>query len=88
MNEPTTNNEILRRLTYQQVIDEIEQRQPDIYVMAPYCDGDRNRFFHVHTHDYDGILGILKSDPDKADVESYFYLDFDLDLVLDPFNKP
>lgn len=84
MNAPTTNNEILRRLTYQQVIDEIEQRSPEIYVLLPYHDGDKPRYFHVDKHDYQGILSALKNDPDKVDLESYFYLDFDLDLVLDP----
>jgi len=88
MNEPKPVHEILRRLTFQQVIDEIEQRDPDVYVMAPYYDGDRTRFFRIDTKNKGALLARLKSNPDRADIESYFYIDFDLDLILDPYSKP
>lgn len=88
MNDPKPLNEILRRLTYQQVIDEINERDPDVYVMAPYYDGDRTRYFKITDKNKKALLEQLKSDPDRHDIESFFYIDFDLDIILDPFSKP
>jgi len=88
MNDPKPVHEIFRRLTFQQVIDEIEENHPDIYVKAPYYDGDRPRFFRIDQPNRRVLLERLKSDSDRHDLESFFYLDFDLDLILDPYEQP
>jgi hypothetical protein len=88
MNDPKPVHEILRRLTLQQVIDELEQRNPDVCVMAPYYEGDRPRYFQITEKNKKALLEMLKSNSDRADIESYFYIDFDLDLILDPYSKP
>lgn len=88
MNEPIPTTKILRHLTYQQVIDEINTNDNDVYVMAPYYDGDRSRYFKVDAKSKKALVERLKSDPDRHDIESFFYIDFDLDIILDPFSKP
>lgn len=88
MNEPTTTKPLYRRLTFKQVIEEIQDRSPNIYVHIPISDDNTPRYLRVATAEHDSIIARLESDPDKDSVESFFYIDNDLDLILDPYTEP
>lgn len=74
---------ILQRLTPAQVLIALDQGTK-VFGRLPFYEGDKAHFFRIDECDYPHFKSLLEADPDKEDAETFFYLDFDRDLILDP----
>jgi hypothetical protein len=70
-----------RPLTLLEAADAIADAT-DVYVLVALFPGDSKRPLLLNAPD--SLCFRLRNDPDAADAESYFYVDADGDLVLDP----
>lgn len=74
---------ILQRLTPAQVLVALENNTK-VFGRLPFSEDSKAHFFRIDEVDYPHFKSLLEADPDKEDAETFFYLDFDRDLVLDP----
>jgi len=70
-----------RPLTLLEAADAIDNAT-DVFINMLLFPGDRKRLLLVSLPA--SVSHILANDPDAADAESFFYVDADGDLVLDP----